>query len=237
MSFISWDHKLCFIHIPKSGGTSVSEALKSSIMATDLQPSHNQVQIVRPGHGHRWNGHGHCTILDYQQEFKRLPGWSFAIIRNPYERCVSAFMVHSDYGKKYYSQGATDERMLHEWEKYLIFCEDWSKSRSKIFRCNNSTLDSSYGFFHSGPAIHMLPSHYMISIEDKIAVNKLVAMRDIHKIPSIVEHHTGIKMFNILHENKSDSKNFYYLFLTNENKRIIERIYRKDFELYERAHE
>tara|TARA_R100000234_G_scaffold32180_2_gene18925 strand:+ start:13371 stop:14078 length:708 start_codon:yes stop_codon:yes gene_type:complete len=235
MSFVSQNHKLCFIHVPKAGGSSISEALKKSVPAV-IYSRKRQFGSEYPD-PYRWSGSGHHTILDYQQEFKRSPDWSFAIIRNPYERCVSAFMVHSDYGKKYYSQGATDERMLHEWEKYLIFCENWNKSRSKIFRRNNSTLDSSYGFFHSGPAIHMLPSHYMISIEDKIAVNKLVAMRDIHKIPSIVEHHTGIKIFNILHENKSDSKNFYDLFLTNENKRIIERIYGKDFELYERAHE
>lgn len=222
---------MCFIHIPKAGGTSVSEALSRS--CTSLTP------LWRQNRGHdpyRWRGSGHYTITDYHDEFGRLPGWSFAIIRNPYERVVSAFMVHSDYGKKYYSQGATDERMLHEWEKYLIFCENWNKSRSAILK-DNSILEPTTNRPQSGPAIHMLPSSYMVSIDGRVVVNKLVAMRDIHKIPSIIEHHVGIKTFNVLHENKSDSKNFYNLFLNNKSKRTIERIYRKDFELYEMAHE
>ena len=230
MSFVSTDHKLCFIHIPKAGGTSVSEALRSSMAGTWMEP--HRTLNCDP---YRWQGSGHFTIADYHEEFKRMPDWSFAIIRNPYERVVSAFMVHSDYGKKYYSQGATDERMLHEWEKYLIFCESWNKSRLAILKDNSILCPQRLP--QSGPAVHMLPSHYMISINGKVAVNKLIAMRDIHKIPSIVEHHTGIKMFNILHENKSDSKNFYNLFLNNKNKRTIERIYREDFKLYEMAHE
>ncbi len=229
MSFVSWNHKLCFIHIPKSGGTSVSEALKASVPAAH----YHRPSMLDPN---RWTGSGHCTIYDYQQEFKRNPDWSFAIIRNPYERCVSAFMVHSDYGKKYHSQGATDERMLHEWNKFLIFCESWNKSKGAILR-ENSIYDPTGRWYHSGPALHMLPSSYLVTINGRLAVDRLVAMRDINKIPSIVEQHTGIKMFNVLHENKSESKNYYNLFLNNKSKTKIEQIYRSDFKLYEKAHE
>ena len=62
-------------------------------------------------------------------------------------------------------------------------------------------------------------------------------MRDIKKIPALVQKHTGYQMLNVLHENKSDSAQYMNLLLTNDCKKVIERVYKEDFELYERAHE
>ena len=227
MSFVSLNHRLCFIHIPKAGGSSVSEALKKSVPTVKNQ--HND---------HRWSGSGHYTIYDYREEFGRLPNWSFAIIRNPYERCVSAFMVHPDYGKKYHLLGADEKRMFHEWEKYLIFCERWNnEQRGQLYLPNRITSLSALGPNVQGPAIHALPANYLVTINGKIAVNTLVGMRDIKKIPALVQKHTGYQMLNVLHENKSDSAQYMNLLLTNDCKKVIERVYKEDFELYERAHE
>ena len=231
MSFASIDHRLCFIHIPKAGGSSISEALKKSVPSIEKQHHLGT-------NDYRWSGSGHHTIYDYKEEFGRLPDWSFAVIRNPYERCVSAFMVHPDYGKKYHLLGADEKRMFHEWEKYLIFCERWNnEQRGQIYLPNRVTSLSALGPNVQGPAIHALPASYLITINSRIAVNTLIGMRDIDKVPELVRRHTGYQMFNLLHENKSDSAQYMNLLLTNDCKKAIERVYKEDFELYERAHE
>ncbi len=232
MSYVSVDHKLCFIHVPKAAGTSISESLVSSHPHLPLAPLK-----AWPGPPpERWNGTGHFTINDYCSEFGRFPGWSFAIIRNPYERCASAFMVHPDYGKKMTQNNYAwdNNRLYHEWEKYLIFCENYINELPQFFRPNSIRGIGADRLFQ-GPAIHALPSHYMISIDNQVVVDKLISIENLEKIPSIIEKNTGIRIDKIDHKNRSDSNKYWDLLLTNKSKKIIERLYAKDFELYEGA--
>lgn len=242
MSFVSEDHKLCFIHIPKSAGTSISNSLVSLLRCLPGQSP----PWGRRGIDAIFAGRGHATIADYYTMFDSLPGWSFSMIRDPHKRCISAFMVHPDYGRKMMTKSfANNESMLYfAWEKYLDYCDVICKgdpllggvSTQPELLMKNSLLNRNGNRVSNlGPAIHALPCSYFLSIDNKVVVNNLIKMKNIEKVPKIISKNTGIKIGDISHENKSNSSDFVKLLLDKKSKQRIQEIYAKDFELYEGA--
>jgi hypothetical protein len=95
---ISLNHNFVFIHINKSGGTSVCEALHEY---EDIQPialDHDQATIYRDRLG----------VTLWEEMF------SFAILRNPWDRMVSSY----EYRRQYHTgPGATSAvgRSFRDW--------------------------------------------------------------------------------------------------------------------------
>lgn len=77
--FISHDKKLIFIHIQRTGGTGIRQFLAGHI--PDLQPflgTHDHAALAKDSLGAAWEQY-----------------WSFAFVRNPWERLVSWYSVIS----------------------------------------------------------------------------------------------------------------------------------------------
>jgi chondroitin 4-sulfotransferase 11 len=88
-------HKFIFIHIPKTGGTSIEKAFKKRIKG----------------------GHKHLTLFDYENELKTEieKYFVFSVIRNPWDRLVSYWKYRQ--GKRH----APIDGKLNEFDKWLKF--------------------------------------------------------------------------------------------------------------------
>lgn len=69
-------HNMTFIHIPKTGGQSIREYLMS-VPGAEIMPLNKREINVK-----------HPDIWTAQKHFGEL-GWSFCVVRNPYDRIVS----------------------------------------------------------------------------------------------------------------------------------------------------
>ena len=105
---ISRSRKLLFVHIQKTGGTSIAAALRSAIPdATDILFTHDHARWARDHLGQ-----------DYDELFK------FAFVRNPWERLVSWYTMITGHGRAHavthknelwnyvFSQSATFEEFI-----------------------------------------------------------------------------------------------------------------------------
>jgi len=104
-SLYSAEHKLAFIHVPKTGGTSVSLALR------DYRTPWNVDQWTTlfsrfPG-GKEYHAAGHTLAADFQ---RYVPDWSeissFAFVRNPFDWIVSLY---------YYRVRLGETRVFVDW--------------------------------------------------------------------------------------------------------------------------
>ncbi|MAX54374.1 MAG: hypothetical protein CL537_02480 [Alcanivoracaceae bacterium] len=89
------NHKCIFIHVPKTAGTSVGEAIFGN---------------GRTGH-FGWEIYRACSKKKFDDYFK------FAFVRNPYDRVVSSFY--------YLSQGGKSEADKKFFEEYLSGAKDF----------------------------------------------------------------------------------------------------------------
>jgi len=108
---ISFKHKFKFIHIPKTGGSSVE-------VIFDLMHEEN---LYVPGWTHDHRGclfapqHFTHNMIDFYTENKYKDYFSFAIVRDPYIRTISEYfyintkLVMSDIGKEF------DEEHFNKW--------------------------------------------------------------------------------------------------------------------------
>lgn len=93
--------ELCYIHIPKCGGTSVKDAL-------DIRTGHQTLQSI------------YNSVS--KQEFDRK--FTFSFVRNPFDRFASFYK----FLRQYNAQGVNDHLSFKEWF-YLVFQEKNKKFR------------------------------------------------------------------------------------------------------------
>lgn len=84
---ISHKHKFIFIHIPKTGGTSIERALEPTISLEDPDCHAGHVEGNTLIEGKHWR------TIDYQSKFPELfdSYFKFMFIRNPWDRMVSRY--------------------------------------------------------------------------------------------------------------------------------------------------
>lgn len=187
---------LKFIHIPKTGGTSIEESVKEhNLLWGRFDTSLKGYKDISP-----W----HCP--------QEISPYCFCVVRNPFDRFISQF-YHENPSKNYNS------------EKLNNFIE------IKIPQIkNNINIDNN----------HFLPQ-YMFSEKCHIIISfdnlqdNLNNLMKIFNLPSLVlkklpggkiQQRKRRKIKNI------DINRLSYLDINDRNKRLIEQIYKLDFELY-----
>lgn len=92
---LSTQHKFLFIHIPKTAGNAIQQALIPFSEDTLITPHAHQDGLHSFGlHSDNLAIKKHSTLAEYQQQldeelFSRL--FKFTCIRNPWERCISYY--------------------------------------------------------------------------------------------------------------------------------------------------
>lgn len=113
---ITHDHKLIFIHVPKTGGRSVCEAFKQRF--------------------------DHFTIAHYQREYPGLfdKYWKFAIVRHPLDRMVSSYHYIKEHRRHIHEPiGLCDRKEMPDFRYWMDYHIDNFKGPFNFMRCTRST--------------------------------------------------------------------------------------------------
>ena len=189
-------YKFFFVHIPKCGGTSIDESeLFSNVYF-----------------GKRF---GHATYDEIKEKIKNVEGREasyrgFSLVRNPWDRLVSAFY--------YLNNGGSNEGDARVYETYLkkfngnfsLFLDEFVAEPSKFLN-----------LLHFKPMSHFLP---LKSVDIPFFVQKLEKISD----KSNLEEFLGVK-FEMPHVRKNSEQGPLFDY-DQRNFDAIKRIYSEDIE-------
>ena len=174
---------LFFVHIPKTGGTSIQELFS-------------------------FPGRGHLRAVDSNLQRK---AYSFAVIRNPYSRLVSAFhyltdrknLPKHDHKESAYvaAYGADFKRFVHE----LVACHD-------IYR-----------------SVHLIPQTFFICYGDKVMVNKLIALERLSEDLAPICRRFGVE--NLPPKENQSRHGSIESYYDEDTRKIVARAYEEDFRI------
>lgn len=181
-----------FIHIPKTGGVSLALSLFGNL------------------------GGGHRTYFSYYPifspaEYNRY--FKFALVRNPWDRLVSAYFFLKEGGlletdRKWFKEN------LSSFDSFEEFVQCWV-NRKNI-----------YSYFH------FIPQHYYVSHRGRLMIDKVYKLEQISSALKDLNSKLGLDI-SLPHENKtSNRKPDYRLYYNNETKNIISDVYHRDIQLF-----
>ena len=216
--YLSIEHKFLFIHIPKCAGEWLYNKLRYGIHTPRIAywglDKHNDLDLA-----HLFQD----VMNNYIPESLYNNYFTFAIVRNPYNRFYSAY---KDLLKKMseYSVWYTKYPLYKTFDEFAKIV-DKNAFHDTITRHN----------------IHIVPQHKFILKENKNNVNKLIKYEEMNsELPKLFDtlkvdyiknkEYTGRKLhFNDI--KVENIKKNYFDFYTPEILEIVNRLYKKDFEL------
>jgi hypothetical protein len=186
-------HKLIFIHIPKNAGISIEESLFGAKV-------------------------GHKTIRQFESHDKKkyVNYFKFTIVRNPYDRLVSAFYFLKKGGRNSKDKDWAEKNLkgIEDFEQFLYLL------KNKDFA--NVILKWQ----------HFTPQYkYLINSSNEVNLDFVLKFENLESDFQKLTQRINFKSMKLEHKNKSKRKNWseYY---NPETKLIIYELYRKDFELF-----
>jgi hypothetical protein len=179
---------ILFIHIPKTGGNSIK---KTKIFKDCIFYDHSSIRKI--------------GNIPYR--------YSFAIVRNPYDRLVSAYFYLKNGGMKH----EKDRKRMQKQEKYTNF---------KMFVQN---LDKFVDDIHYKPQYM-----FLIDSNGKIVVDNILRQEQLDADFSKLQKYSGYEVELLQKTNKSEH-NHYTEYYDNEISEMVYNIYKKDFELLKYA--
>jgi hypothetical protein len=201
------DINLLFIHIPKTGGTSVD---KYFLKKYNVKWNNNSLHTL--GRDTKFNNHvlQHVTYqniidnnCDFKIDFNNLK--IISITRNPYDRTISALFYNNVINKN------TTEKDVYQYIKHII----------DMNICKNIVVYDN----------HFLPQYQYLWFNNKLIDNVTLLKTE---YLDIMMHNIGYTDFNSYENiNKSILKKDYYKFINKDTLDIINEFYKKDFELFD----
>lgn len=128
---ISHKYKCIFIHVPKTGGTSIE---KTSLFDDQRERTNQDVG-------------GHSNAMKFKHTFPEEFNsyFKFAFVRNPWDRLVSAFFYLGDFGSNEGDREAAAKYIKKYDKNFHAFCCDFLKEEN----INNIVhLKPQYGFIY-----------------------------------------------------------------------------------------
>lgn len=209
MSFVDSQQKICFVHIAKNGGRSVMGYLGSGAW-----PYINTEDSI-----HLWMGNGHANYYQALQTFGKKDWFAFVVLRKPMDRIRSAFNIGVRTGL-YEASETSFSRWVSGIEK---LSEDKSWSSGDWLWCpHGQSLD---------PAL-VPQTFYFDHQNHEIKCFKLESLHTLHNhIRENFENYRNNKR-PFSKTSDGDYQKSYKINL--KDKKILEKIYKEDFEIYEK---
>lgn len=200
------DINILFIHIPKTGGTTIEEEIKKKYNQTLYEWKWTNDILPFPYNKKSLQHQFIQTIINYRNKLgvnfnNRLK--VFTIVRNPYDKIISDL-----FWFKLIKKDSTPEQVFNIIKtKYLY----------------NNNLDN-----HNEPQWKFISNSNGI-IYDKI---KIFHTEKLHDSNDEINKFLGIKINTDNKKMIGSVKNNYNKYLNNNSKELIYNFYRKDFELF-----
>lgn len=202
---ISHKHKFVFIHIPKTGGTSIGNAF--------------DVKVTKDGSSIDYNIKGkHYTALEYRNKFKDELSkyFKFTVVRNPWDLVNSLYhyMWHSNYEHP------------RRWRDSTSLPLNWSLKewiKSKEF--------SEMGPMHVIGIPHRNMLDWIINDNKKLIVNFVCRFETLQEDLNKVCYKIGIPHKKLKHTKKTEHKH-YCKYYDDDAKNIITKMFKKDIQYF-----
>lgn len=184
------DNRSIFVHIPKCVGVSVSRALFGNLAG------------------------GHTTLEEYLDIFEPrciIDYFKFTVVRNPWDRVVSAyfFLKHGGLGE---SDRSLFEKELGGFRDFGDFVKNWI-NRSNIWK-----------WYHFRPQ-----HHYMLDKRQKVHLDFVAFTENIDSDFATIAHRMGLGRA-LPKSNRSDHSR-YQDYYSDETADIVARTYAEDIEM------
>ncbi len=203
---VSHKHKVIFIHIPKTAGTSVEFVfgMHDELQDIGIRPYLNQKKNLNMLFGKELQ---HLKA----KKIKKIIGpetfneyYKFSIVRNPYDRLVSYFAwLHGKWANKEELDKKTFSELFYRFNKGSIL----KKTRLPE------------------------PQYKFIYIDNHLVTDRVIKFEEIDQSAEILLQHFGINE-KLPVRMKSFHKNYPFYFDKNMTG-IVRKYYKKDFELFE----
>ena len=188
---VNHKHKFLYLHLPKTGGTSINKFFNDRFNDNEFD-------------------FGHPYLSDYGNKISHY--FKFTIVRNPYDRLVSAFFYMSKYSK---------------FQSDINFRKHW-KLKDDTFE---SFVIQKLPKIVDDPKIR--PRHFKPQVDFGTAgLNYVGSFNTIQKDIDYVCDELNIKRRNLPHANKSNHKE-YQKYYTKELLDIVHNLYFEDFNNYD----
>lgn len=208
---------LLFVHIPKTGGTSVESAMRN------LDNSIRLLESAKTNPSWQKFGHSpqHCTVQELKELGIDLSKYQvFTVVRHPYERVVSEYNYQLALPPKWSKIMKDDQKNRLTFDEFLAAFLD--RSRAAIERFDNHQL-SCVDYLSNGegaiePSIKVIPYSSRNLIKD-------VASKIVFKNPS-----ERLKFESAyLRKDMFCPSIFTVNSLTDQHKALIQKAFAKDF--------
>lgn len=161
MTIINHSHRFVFVHVPKAAGTSVTGHLSELTNYCDLEIGGTAFgEKVQGAYARRFGITKHSTARDLRAVMGHVT-WAkyfkFAVVRNPFERCVSSF----HFLRKWMGAGEFGEhlRRFETFEEYVL-SDLWGKSLGP-----DNILRPQMHWLRAGPTSTSLLVDYVCRVE------------------------------------------------------------------------
>ena len=188
-------YRCVFIHVPKTGGMSICEAL-------DIGSWHHTALQTRRMYGHQFNNY-----------------WKFSIVRNPYDRLVSAW----EYIRAGGMQNWYDIKLQRELSTL------WGNSHQDFDEFCEKALP-----VVSGKWLHFLPQTYFLCANDASIlcdyVGRFEQLDEAWQVITEQVGHTG----ELPHANATKKRRHYAEYYTSSyTMALVEAVYHSDFDIWQ----
>ena len=224
-----------FIHITKTGGTSIRRSIKNSwrgghitaqyIWDTQTDGKH----LYLPVEGLQRGGTYATPFGNTISNFDKIPT-SLSVVRNPYDRLVSTY----SYLKKLAPE-ENRNKSFNVWFEHHLGKD--SKHLNDLLNLNKSSTTSQIQKFKS-PSNEInigwmlfLPQYYHLTFNGKIIIKEILRFENLKEDFNKFILKYNLEPVELLHENSTEH-NHYSTYFNNEQIEIVKKIYEKDFDTF-----
>lgn len=202
---IDREHEFIFIHIPKTGGTSIEKTIWSNHRDNSSYGWDNKHSI--------WKQHATIQQVQDLYDINIDNFFKFAIVRNPWDRAVSDYKWWTRPNSPFF-----DLLKSTTLEDYLLIRNGYEK----INHLNNK---------NTGRGDHFIEQYKFIQIADKCCMNFIIKFENLQKDFDLLCDKIKITRCVLPHTNKTN-RSHYVDYYNDKTKKIVAERYARDINFF-----